>query len=49
MDIKIQLEFLDNLDTIVKYQNINLIKELCKYMKWNTDIENDLICKFIKN
>ena len=33
MDVKIPKTFLDNLNIVVKYQNIRLISDICKYMK----------------
>jgi hypothetical protein len=43
MDVKIPKTFLDNLNIVVKYQNIRLISDICKYMKWNNSIKNMLI------
>ena len=42
-DIKIPIEVLNNLDIVIKYQNIRLLSQICDYMKWNKDLVKKLI------
>ena len=49
MDLRIPVNLKDNLDIIIKFQNINLVKEICKYMKWNKMIEEQIIKDLILN
>jgi len=47
MDIRIPIELFNNLDIVIKYQNINLICDICKYMKWNKYVERELIKELV--
>ncbi len=49
MDLRVPINFKDNLDVIIKYQNINLIKDICKYMGWNKTIEDNIIKNIVLN
>ena len=40
MDLRLPIDLNNNLDIIIKYQNINLVKDICKYMGWNKSIED---------
>lgn len=47
MDLRIPINIKERIDIIVKYQNINLIKEICNYMGWNKDVESKLIKELV--
>ena len=47
MDLRLPIDLNNNLDIIIKYQNINLVKDICKYMGWNKNIEDDIIKNLI--
>ena len=44
MELAIPSSLLSNLDIVIRYQNIQLIKEICAWKKWNTE---ELIEEFI--
>ena len=41
--LKIPKSFFDNFDTIVKYQNLQLIRAICEFKDWGKDRENEII------
>lgn len=47
MDIRVPIELFGNLDIVIKYQNIKLICEICRYMKWNKVVERELIKELV--
>jgi hypothetical protein len=47
MELRVPIELYSNLEMDIKYQNINLICVICRYMKWNKDIENELIKELV--
>lgn len=46
MELAIPTSLLSNLNVVIKYQNIQLIKEICAWKKWNAD---DLINEFVSD
>lgn len=46
MELAIPTSLLSNLDIVIKYQNIQLIKEICAWKKWNAD---ELITEFVSD
>jgi hypothetical protein len=46
MELAIPTSLLSNLDIVIKYQNIQLIKEICAWKKWNAD---ELINEFVSD
>lgn len=46
MELAIPTSLLSNLDVVIKYQNIQLIKEICAWKKWNAD---ELINEFVSD
>ena len=46
MELSIPTSLLSNLDIVIKYQNIQLIREICAWKKWNAD---DLINEFVSD
>lgn len=43
MDLRIDKKILDNIEIIIKYQNIRLVTDICNYMKWNETIKQKII------
>lgn len=41
--LKIPKSFFDNFDTVVRYQNVQLIKAICEYKGWTKERENEII------
>jgi hypothetical protein len=41
--LKIPKSFFENFDTIVKYQNLQLIRAICEFKDWGKDRENEII------
>lgn len=46
--LKIPKSFFDNFDTVVKYQNIQLIKAICDFKGWDSKRENEIINCFFE-
>ena len=46
--LKIPKSFFENFDTVVKYQNIQLIKAICDFKGWDTNRENEIISCFFE-
>ena len=46
MDLSVPQSFINNLDIVIRYQNIVLIKEIFKWKNWNSD---ELIEKLINS
>ena len=40
--LKIPKSFYDNFDTVVKYQNVQLIKAICEFKGWDKDREEEI-------
>ena len=40
--LKIPKSFFDNFDTVVKYQNVQLIKAICEFKGWDKDREEEI-------
>ena len=40
--LKIPKSFYDNFDTVVKYQNVQLIRAICEFKGWDKDREEEI-------
>jgi hypothetical protein len=40
--LKIPKSFFDNFDTVVKYQNVQLIKAICEFKGWGAEREDEI-------
>lgn len=48
MNCEFDSNLLSNLNIVVKYQNIKLIKEICKFLDFSEDEEKNIITKLVK-
>jgi|MDTC01.3.fsa_nt_gb hypothetical protein len=48
MNCEFDSNLLNNLNIVVKYQNIKLIREICKFLDLGEDDEKNIITKLVK-